>query len=360
MMDEITRRRFLLASAGAGVGLLMGQAAWLCAASAAPTDPTAGDDVFGCDPNPTGDPIGGGDGYRRILTGGDFTVKTPEELIWSLKEARAGQVIYVPDGVALDLTGSGTLTIPEGVTLAGSRGAQASPGALLIRKDESGALLAAGGDAIRVTGLRFEGAYAGPERVATNSRFLTIARYGCEVDNCEVFAFNLTGVSVMPEAMKTHIHHNFLHHIQLGGMGYAVLTEASDTRIIANRLDYGRHFIAGGAVGCGYEAAYNWVGPNTTSHQFDMHGGADRGDGTDIAGDWMHVHHNTFGGKERHVVIRGVPSHGAWIHNNWFAGPPVERIGIAYTPDVGRIHAYRNAYGPDKVVENFTKLIPRG
>jgi len=304
-------------------------------------------EVFGHEANPTGDPVGGGAGYRNILTKGDFTVTTAEELIAALKKAQAGQVIYVPDGVTMGLTETGTLRLPGGVTLAGSRGRNGSPGALLISKHPSRAMLSTGGDRVRVTGLRFEGAYAGAERVAISSHFMSIVHNECQVDNCEIYNFNLSGVGVGANAMKTYIHHNYMHHIQLGGYGYAVSNGGSDTHVIANRLDYGRHVIAcSGSPGCGYEAAYNWVGPNATSHQFDMHGGRDRGDGTDIAGDWMHIHHNTFEGRMRHVVIRGVPSQRAEIHHNWFSGPAATKIVSG-----GNTRIYRNVYGPDKKLE---------
>jgi hypothetical protein len=117
--------------------------------------------------------------------------------------------------------------------------------------------------------------------------------------------------------------------------------------IIANRFDHGRHYIASsGAPGSGYEAAWNLVGPNAISHHFDMHGGRDRGDGTDIAGDWLRIHHNTFRGRHRPVVIRGVPSQGAEIHHNWFAGPSEKPVRTR-----GNTRVYRNAYGPDKTPE---------
>ena len=56
-------------------------------------------ETFGCEPNPTDDPVGGGVGYRNIHSKGDFTVRTAKELADVLKKARPGQMIYVPDGV---------------------------------------------------------------------------------------------------------------------------------------------------------------------------------------------------------------------------------------------------------------------
>jgi hypothetical protein len=118
-------------------------------------------------------------------------------------------------------------------------------------------------------------------------------------------------------------------------------------RIIANKFDFCRHHIASsGSPGSGYEAAWNLVGMNATSHHFDMHGGRDRGDSTDIAGDWILIHHNTFQGTHRHVVIRGVPCQGAEIHHNWFSGPVKDRALTG-----GNTKVYQNVYGPNQTLE---------
>lgn len=303
-------------------------------------------ETFGCEANPTGDPIGGGEGYSRIHDGGDYVVGTADELIEALRLAQPGQVIYVPHGVEIDLTDRPALTIPEGVTLAGSRGRDGSPGALIFM-DDAGSMFVAGGQEVRVTGLRFRGHYAGAERIATTSRFLSISHWGNEVDNCEVFNFNIVGIGVGSGALNCRIHHNYIHHCQLGGLGYGVSLSSSDVHIIANIFDYCRHHIASsGRPGSGYEAAWNLVLENATSHHFDMHGGRDRGDATDIAGDWLHIHHNTFRGTRRHVAIRGVPSDGARIHNNWFMAEKGNAVSTG-----GNTQVYRNVYGPEKTLE---------
>jgi len=50
-----------------------------------------------------------------------------------------------------------------------------------------------------------------------------------------------------------------------------------------------------------------------------MHGGKDRKDGTDIAGTWIKIHHNTFWPKHRHVIgIYGTPEQNCHIYLNWF------------------------------------------
>ncbi len=307
------------------------------------------DDLFGCEPNPTGNPIGGGEGYQPILTSGDFTVTNKDELLAALKSAGPGQVIFLPDGVEIDLTGHRNLVLPPAVTLAGTRGLDGSLGARLFTTlRQSHTLMTTGGDDIHLTGLRFEGAFGGTDKVADHSSFLSINHYGAEIDNCEVYNFNVSGIGVSAGALGVHIHHNSLHHIQRSGYGYPVSTSAAGLRVIANRCDHCRHAIASsGTPGSGYEAAWNLIGPHETGHSFDMHGGSDRGDNTDIAGDWLHVHHNTFLGKVAAVGIRGVPSQGGLVHNNWF---------VAIAPDKavfssGNTRVFRNVYGEDKTLQ---------
>ena len=305
------------------------------------------EETFGCEANPTGNPVGGGEGYTDILTTGDFIVKTTDEFLTALKEAKPGQVIYVPDGTEIDLTASSNLAIPSGVTLAGSRGKDGSLGARIFTTRKSGRLFVVAGDDIRLTGLRFEGPYGGSERVAYSAHFLGIGYYGTEIDNCEIHNFNYSAIGVSSGAINVQIHHNFIHHCQKGGLGYGVSTSSSDVHIIANKFDYCRHHIASsGSPGSGYEAAWNLILPHATSHHFDMHGGRDRGDSTNIAGDWMHIHHNTFQSPHRHVVIRDVPSDHAEIHHNWFVNPVAKSVISG-----GNTKVYRNVYGPEKILE---------
>ena len=333
---------------------MTGYSGWLCVtALLALSCAMAGaqeeaDETFGCEANPTGDPIGGGEGYRDIRTAGDFTVSTAEEFLEALKQATAGQVVFVPDGAEIDLTGQKNIAIPGGVTLAGTRGLNGSPGGrIFTTSPESHRLFSTAGDGVRLTGLRFEGAHGGTEKVPYHAHFISINHYGAEVDNCEIYNFNTSAIGVGAGAIKVRIHHNYIHHCQRSGYGYGVSTGSSDVHIIANKFEYCRHHIASsGAPGCGYEAAWNFVAPGATSHHFDMHGGSDRGDNTDVAGDWMHIHHNTFQGEHRSVVIRGVSCQGAEIHHNWFAKPVKEAVISG-----GNTRVYRNVYGPDKVLE---------
>ena len=55
-------------------------------------------ETFGAEPNPTGDPIGGGTGYTRIISETDTRVKyvlsTKDQLLSALKSAQSGGVIF--------------------------------------------------------------------------------------------------------------------------------------------------------------------------------------------------------------------------------------------------------------------------
>ena len=304
-------------------------------------------ETFGCEANPTGNPIGGGEGYDDIRTSGDFTVTTKEELLAALEEAQPGQVIFVPDGVEIELTGTMSIMIPGGVTLAGTRGLNGSPGARLFTKQRSGTQLLTAGDEVRLTGLRFEGPFAGTERTAQNATFFSVRHFRPEIDNCEIYNWNIQGVYSALGASQVQVHHNYIHHCQRSGYGYGVVVYSSDVSIIANKFDYCRHHVAaGGRPGCSYEAAWNLIMPNCTSTCLDMHGGRDRGDSTDIAGDWMDIHHNTFQSEHAHVVIRGFSCQGAEIHHNWFARPAEQSVRSG-----GNTRVYRNVYGPDRVLE---------
>jgi len=303
------------------------------------------EETFGCEANPTGNPIGGGEGYSDIFTSGDFTITTKEELLAALKQAQPGQVIFVPDGVEIDLTGERGIAIPAGVTLAGTRGLNGSLGARIFTTlRQSHTLMRTAGDEVRLTGLRFEGSFGGTEKVADHCGFLSISHYGVEVDNCEIYNFNTSCIGVGGSAINVRVHHNYIHHSQRSGYGYGVVVGEGSVHIIANKFDHCRHHVAaGGQPGCSYEVAWCLIMPNCTSYCLDVHGGSARGDNTDIAGDWIHIHHNTFQGEQLEVLIGGTPSQGGEIHHNWFFHPPEEAVR-----SLSNTRVYSNVHGPDK------------
>ena len=320
--------------------------------------------VYGARPDRLG-PLGGGRGYKRIVRKGSHNVSTLDELLDALRGAKSGDIVFIDGGAEIDCTERVhieklVLEIPAGVTLAGNRGEGASQGAL-IHSDTfaTNPLIRVGGPGVRITGLRLRGPDPKP-RLEHHSRSFDEGRgheyyykfpistgirteeARLEVDNCELAGWS-HGAMYLVGGDGHHVHHNFIHHNQLNGLGYGVCHNKSFSLIEQNLFNYNRHSIAGtGAPGSGYEARNNVELGQSLSHCFDMHGGSDRKDGTDIAGTWIKVHHNTFRARKRAVVIRGLPQEGADVSRNWFCRHGSEEEAVA-TRGNTRIH--NNACG---------------
>ena len=323
---------------------------------------TVGGEVYGAKPDERG-PIGGGDGYQGVTTGGNFRVRTLDELLAALKQATAGQVVFVDGKAEIDCTtrvyvDKLVIEIPAGVTLASDRGHKGSLGALLLSETfATRPLIRVTGKRVRVTGMRIRG--PDPKRRMEHHRRsfaegrgrtyyyrfpvsdgIQAGHDGLEVDNCEVAGFSHAAV-YLRAGKGHHIHHNYIHHNQYNGLGYGVCHDKAFSRIECNLFNWNRHSIAGtGRSPSGYEAAHNVEVRHSLSHCFDMHGGRDRKDGTNVAGTWLKIHHNTFWAPNTAVVIRGVPEEDAQVHHNWFCHASADRA----VRTEGRTEVTNNVY----------------
>lgn len=297
--------------------------------------------VYGAKPDAQG-PIGGGNGYAYILTKGDYIVRDLDSALEALSKAKAGQVVFIPDETVIDLTAriyieQLVLEIPEGVTLAGDRGNGNSPGALLASDAlKTPVMIRAAGPDVRITGLRIQG--PNPKRYLDHHRRsfgeggggheyyykfptsngITTKYSRLEVDNCEISGFSHGGI-YLRKGGGHHIHHNYIHHCQYQGLGYGICHNTASSLIEYNMFNWNRHSIAGtGRPGCSYTARHNIELGESLSHCFDMHGGRDRKDGTNIAGTSILIYNNTFPARQTPVVIRGVPEEKCEVHHNWF------------------------------------------
>jgi len=312
-------------------------------------------------------PIGGGKGYTKVVTKGDYTVRDLNGLLDALAKAKAGQVVFIPGERTIDLTAriyveQLVLEVPEGVTLAGDRGQKGSRGALLTSDAlKTPVMIRVNGPGVRITGLRLRGPNA--KRYLDHHRRAFGAGGGghkyyykfptsdgirtehprLEVDNCEISAFAHAGIYLV-KGDGHRIHHNYIHHCQYNGLGYGVCHNTASSLIEQNRFNYNRHSIAGtGRPGCGYVARHNVELGVSLSHCFDMHGGGDRRDGTNIAGTAIEIHNNTFRAPQTPVVIRGVPQEKCEVHHNWF---------LKHASAARAVRAFakttveNNAYGP--------------
>ena len=349
------------------------------------------DDCFGAEScNPTGDPIGGGDGYSKVLTSGDHTVGTRTELEAALQAAVAGEVVYVSDGVTIDLSGAGTLKIDDGVTLAGNRGSAGAVGPLLTTDDAEYMFRLE--DDSRITGLRIKGPDVDfkdisypispfpSSPVQSNAKCLSLSGDRVEVDNLELSNYHRVGVDVQ-KGQRTHIHHNYLHDIH----AYPVLVTDSPRMpltIEANRIEWIWHAVgATGGPESGYETRYNvFVGkPIPTewysrgSHALDMHPDADirssRGDY--VAGNEMIGHHNTFLDESGMVIdfkledvkIRGTTRNLARFYNNEFQNVDETRAvsfmlegSGADILEPGNVWVYNNKFGSSKTLIDLSDV----
>ncbi|MGQ9590591.1 MAG: right-handed parallel beta-helix repeat-containing protein [Planctomycetota bacterium] len=323
-----------------------------------------GGEVYGAQPDDEG-PIGGGAGYRRVVTGGDFVAEDLDGLLAALAKAKAGETVFIPGETEIDCTARVyieglVIEVPGGVRLAGNRGAGGSLGALIASDAlKTPVLIRAAGPGVRISGLRIRG--PNPKRYLDHHkrsfaegrgheyyyRFPTsdgivTEHPDLEVDNCEISAFGHAGVYLL-KGGGHRIHHSSIHHCQYAGLGYGIAHGAASSLIERNLFDWNRHSIAGaGTPGCGYEARHNVQGGTSLSHAFDMHGGRDRKDGTDIAGTRILIHHNVFRAPETPIAIRGVPEETCVVRHNWFVRHDSPEAAVKASGNV-RIEA--NAYG---------------
>jgi len=334
-----------------------------------PTWKKIGNEIYGAKADKNG-PIGGGKGYSKGITSGDYTVDSLESLIDALSKAKAGQVVFIPGDKIIDMTtfiyiDKIMLKIPQGVTLASDRGYNGSAGAQITSDglDTPGMISIEGPD-VRISGIRLQGPNSkryldhhkrafgpgGPGHTYyykfPTSRGI-ISKFGnLEIDNCEISAFANAGVSLQ-KGTGNHIHHNLIHQCQYNGLGYGVSHDEASSTIEFNQFNENRHSLAGtGKPGCGYIARNNVEMGISLSHNFDMHGGRDRKDNTTIAGTTMEMYNNTFLGPQRAVVIRGVPQDKCEVHHNWM---PTHKDAASAVKAEEKTYTTNNLYADGKV-----------
>jgi hypothetical protein len=320
------------------------------------------DATYGALSNSAVRPLGGGEGYGKILARPATVVHTADELRVALSApTRMPRTIYIDDTAEIDLSycaktprprgcrearsgpadcDSFSLPIPANTTLGSGRGRAGSRGARLFSRTFTNCpLLEVKGEGVRITGLRLHGPDSSIEnddpihcrgeataiRISTSNEPL---RWATEIDNNELSSWPDAGVSIS-RIMGVRVHHNVIqfnrrqeHNGTCGdhayGLGYGVVVGPGSATIQANVFDHNRHDIASdGSPGSYYTAAYNLVLTGAVQHSFDVHGGKDRKDCTDIAGSGFVIHHNTFLQSHKPAVrMRGIPMKGAWIYKN--------------------------------------------
>ena len=271
--------------------------------------------------------VGGGEGYLEAVSRSEATyvVSTERELRDALGAASRGDVVYVSGGETITL--GRRLDVPAGVTLASDRGIDGSDGGEL-RTHETLWPFVRVGDGVRISGLGIHGPNPNhrpyDENLPISIGVDAEGSSGVRIDNCEISGFRYGGVRTGED---THVHHNHVHHCAYGGLGYGVATNVGHPLIEYNYINYTRHGVMSNGNN-GYTCRYNRFGPDAVGHVIDVH---------EPGGTTTEIHHNTVeaatyhadataswypsGGAAAQVVIRGVPTDVATIHDNWFYNP---------------------------------------
>jgi len=321
-------------------------------------------------------PIGGGKGYDGIITTGDYIVRTYEELTEACSKAESGEVIFIPSDVTIDLSMKKRdqyyITLRDGVTLASDRGYVREDGSVstgaLIKGEGAGSTITTNfvicNSGSRLTGLDFRG--PDPMRhVEHHTRCyradgsfdhtiyyklpmtvgIVVAGKNVEIDNCEISGFCNTAISV--GSYDVHVHHNYIHHNQVKGLGYGIAFGHGGGIIEYNMFNWNRHSIAGsGPADSYYIARYNVDMGDSLDHVYDMHGGRDRGDGTNIAGKYIEMYNNTFLADNMPYHVRGVPVEYQKFYHNVVINP---KTNYNFGSLTGKnIEIYDNIFGIEK------------
>jgi len=152
-----------------------------------------------------------------------------------------------------------------------------------------------------------------------NSVGIYISKGSSSIVNCEISSWSHAAIRVGSGATAS-ISYSYIHMNRREGLGYGVLVEGSAS-IKANIFDNNRHAIASSGIQASkYTAEYNICLENSSNqgHIFDVHGGKDRKDGTNLAGDKFIIRYNIFTYKSYPLFkIRGASSNTTQIYGNF-------------------------------------------
>ncbi len=299
-------------------------------------------------------PWGGGAGYENIYTDGDYVVHDGREFLKALEECQEEDVIFIdgqsvidiPDELCYDQTSR--ICIDKKVTIASNRGERLpdgsiAPGGAFFMPHFEIKLLGH----IKAAGVRFAGLILkGPDNsshiahhkrcfskrdengnyVPGHAEYYKLKMGYCfsataddvVFENCEICNFSFAALSFGSlitenrQVVKSFpvkncaVHHCYIHHTQLHGLGYGVQVRSGDVDIYANLFNYNRHSIASpGFDTVVYHAHDNIEMGDSMGDHFDIHGGRDRKDGSDIAGKYCEIYNNTFLSTKNPYNLRG-------------------------------------------------------
>ncbi len=282
--------------------------------------------VYGAKADEKG-PIGGGKGYKDIITKGTYTVTDDNTFYAACAKAKSGDVIFVKNDAVIDITDMSitdypNLTIKEGVTIASDRGNGNSCGGVLKFSLQVSIMFKTFNN-VRITGLVLQGndgtTHEGEEKYYGTIGFVAQGD-GVEIDNCEISGFNTTGINCT--VGNTYIHHCYIHDIKGEGYGNGISVAKSAVKLESNLFSNCRNCVnVTGAVNGSLEAINNIEVGNSLGSMFVIKGGATKSDAvpemkTSCAS--VILRNNTVLGSTPFVRFEGLPSY-VLIENNLFS-----------------------------------------
>lgn len=319
---------------------------------------------------PTGNRVHEGDA--------DAVVETFPQLKTAVQDASDGDLIYVPGDAHMSITDAELTVDTPNVTIASGRGYDGD-GALVEASADPDPFLRFTAPGCRLTGIRFN--FPVTERIEWPgynadkvSKAVVVDADRCEIDNCVFRGCGHAGVGVgfATKVRGTHVHHNDMVDNPMGGLGYGVTVRSAEPLIQYNYFNNNRHSIAAdGSIECYYVARYNFQGPESRSHVFDMHehnlSSSDidslkskyddfdqRGlsEGDLVAGRRFSVHHNICMHTDHEALkVRAEPLEGGQVNKNWFFHERSPR-GVGSSGDSVRV-THTNARDFDEVGINI-------
>ena len=299
---------------------------------------------------------------RMFKTGNKFTVATRDELIDALRKAKSGDVVYITDNAVINMSGVKYLSVNSGVTLASGRISGLKKGALLYSDSLVNNVFYINGDNVHITGITFRGPdtsrnEAQMQALASQKKFYAVPTSDCieckfnnlEVDNCELYGWTHAAIYLRLGARNAKIHNNYIHHNQRQGLGYGIALDSATAVIYNNVFEWNNHSVTGtGRKGTSFVAYQNIVlNSLPDSPVFDMHGGKDRKDGTDIAGDSVVLYSNVIYSTSKIFGVRGTPVYRYKIYNNTFINGKVNYQSVRSLNE----HRFIDTYG-NKAIKN--------
>lgn len=312
--------------------------------------------------------------FKKYNFTNDYIVTKAEQFFKLIESKKlAGKIIYLKGDFDIDLSDRKNINLPSRLTIYGDRGKNGKKGARLFTRSSGSNPLFNINNNVKIFGLRIEGPdqdifhngveYKGKNALNLNrykdpvSTGIKIKGSNIIIENCEFSGWTYSAILVDNGSSNNKVRFSYFHHNRRYGLGYGITVNGGDVEVYGNIFNYNRHDIAGtGIKGSSYEVYMNVFLMNTTAHSIDMHGGKDRHDNTDIAGNYLKIYNNYFereNKKTRAFLLRGRPLEKSIFKNNYIKIKRKDTELISKTFQYEQINSKGNIVVEDNFIESF-------